>query len=65
MFYQYIGGGRYFHGLPARDLSIEEWNQIAQETQAMALAQGLYRLQQAPAPIQRSMTPQGDQAGEG
>ncbi len=43
MVYVYIGGGRWAHGVPARDLSQDEWDALPAELQAVAVEQGLYR----------------------
>lgn len=41
---RYIGGGDFLHGVPARDLTRAEWDAIDTDTQALALALGLYEL---------------------
>ena len=39
--YIYKGGG-YFAGVPARDMSAEEWAELPKEIQKAALKDGLY-----------------------
>lgn len=40
----YIGGG-YFIGLPARDLTEEEWEAIPKKEQRMILKSGIYGIE--------------------
>jgi len=42
-FYIYQGDG-YFVGLPARDLSVDEWKQFPKELTKAALKAGMYKL---------------------
>ena len=42
--YVYQGSG-YFVGLPARDLSVDEWKQFPKELTKAALKAGLYKLE--------------------
>jgi len=42
--YVYQGGG-YFVGVPARDMSAEEWAELPKEIQKAALKAGLYKLE--------------------
>ena len=44
--YIYKGGG-YFAGVPARDMSAEEWAKLPKEIQEAALKAGLYVLEKA------------------
>lgn len=39
---RYTGAGDYLPGVPARDLTAEEWAALGADTQALALALGLY-----------------------
>lgn len=48
MIYRYIGGGRWLHGVPARDLDAEEWDALAPALQAVAVERGLYRRAEGP-----------------
>lgn len=41
----YIGAGRWLNGIPARDMSADEWGAIDPELRAQALALGLYEVQ--------------------
>jgi hypothetical protein len=43
-FYIYQGDG-YFVGLPARDLSVDEWKQFPKELTKAALKAGMYKLE--------------------
>lgn len=38
----YIGQGDFIQGLPARDMSLEEWTSYPEDLLAAALAAGLY-----------------------
>ncbi len=42
--YIYQGSG-YFVGLPARDLSVDEWKQFPKELTNAALKAGMYKLE--------------------
>jgi len=42
--YIYQGSG-YFVGLPARDLSVDEWKQFPKELTRAALKAGIYKLE--------------------
>ena len=42
MTYRYIGNGAYLVGVPARDLTVDEWAALDDETRATALALKLY-----------------------
>lgn len=42
--YVYQGSG-YFVGLPARDLSVDEWKQFPKELTKAALKAGIYKLE--------------------
>ena len=42
--YVYLGQG-YFVGLPARDLSVDEWKQFPKELTKAALKAGMYKLE--------------------
>ena len=42
--YVYQGNG-YFVGLPARDLSVDEWKQFPKELTKAALKAGMYKLE--------------------
>ena len=42
--YVYQGSG-YFVGLPARDLSVDEWKQFPKELTKAALKAGMYKLE--------------------
>lgn len=44
--YVYKGGG-YFAGVPARDMSAEEWARLPKEIREAALKAGLYALEKA------------------
>ena len=41
--YVYLGQG-YFVGLPARDMSVDEWKQFPKELTKAALKAGIYKL---------------------
>ena len=43
-FYVYQGSG-YFVGLPARDLSVDEWKQFPKELTKAALKADIYKLE--------------------
>ncbi len=42
--YVYLGQG-YFVGLPARDMSVDEWKQFPKELTKAALKAGMYKLE--------------------
>ena len=39
---RYVGKGHYFQGVPARDLTDEEWDALPKRRQERLLASGLY-----------------------
>lgn len=39
---RYTGEGRYIQGIPARDLSPEEWQRLSEEQRESAVRLGLY-----------------------
>lgn len=41
-FVKYIGGGRFFNGVPARDLAFDEWMNLPEEIRAAGFEQGVY-----------------------
>ena len=43
----YIGKG-FIQGVPARDLSLDEWETLDKDTQKLALESGLYKLADKP-----------------
>lgn len=45
---KYIGDGAYFHGVPARDLTDEEFAALPEAQQQALLASGLYTQGSAP-----------------
>ncbi len=45
----YIGKGAYIEGVPARDLSADEWAEIPPELQDKAIAAGTHKLVRAEA----------------
>lgn len=40
----YTGNGDYMIGLPARDMSVEEWEAYPEELTNSAIEQGLYKI---------------------
>ena len=48
-FIKYIGNGDYVMGIPARNLTTEEWEAMPETTRQTLLAQKLYELTDAPA----------------
>lgn len=44
----YIGVDAYLYGVPARDMTADEWGAIAPELQQTAMALGLYQLVEKP-----------------
>lgn len=44
--FAYVGAGAFIHGVPARDLTGEEWDALDIETQRVALARSLYVLRE-------------------
>jgi hypothetical protein len=59
MTYTYIGGGDYIHGVPARDLTDDEYQQHRQtiEANAAAMGQALYIAADEPWPITDEIDP--------
>lgn len=51
MTYVYVGAGAWLHGVPARDLTTDEWESLDADLRATALARGLYEPVDADAPI--------------
>jgi hypothetical protein len=45
---RYIGAGRFLSGVPARDLSLDEWRGLSRDLRRAALARGLYKRGYAP-----------------
>lgn len=43
--YAYTGAGTFFQGIPARDLSVKEWDALPLSTRDALLQQGLYKEQ--------------------
>lgn len=41
---RYIGDGNFLTGIPARDLSLEEWGELSGVIQVALIGQGLYEL---------------------
>jgi len=41
---EYIGNGNYYQGVPARDLSDEEWAAVPRRVKKVVLGLGLYKL---------------------
>lgn len=41
---KYKGNGNYIQGVPARDLSMDEWNSLSKELQEAAMKSGLYEM---------------------
>lgn len=48
-FIKYIGNGDYVMGIPARNLTVEEWESLPEETRQALMAQKLYELSSEPA----------------
>lgn len=48
-FIKYIGNGDYVMGIPARNLTVEEWESLTEETRQALMAQKLYELSSEPA----------------
>lgn len=46
---KYVGAGDYILGIPARNLTNEEWSQLTPEQRAAAEASGLYEIEKRPA----------------
>lgn len=40
---EYIGDGAFEQGIPARNLTADEWAEISTETQKRLIASGVYR----------------------
>lgn len=49
---RYIGAGDYLPGVPARDLTADEWAALGADTQALALSLGLYIVATPPSAAQ-------------
>lgn len=45
---KYLGGG-FLHGIPARDLTDDEWQALTKEQRETAVASGLYQEPEIPA----------------
>jgi len=45
---RYLGGG-FLHGIPARDLTVDEWQALSDEQRETAVASGLYQEPEKPA----------------
>lgn len=41
---KYTGNGDYLVGIPARDMSLEEWQALSEEQRALGLKLNLYKL---------------------
>ncbi len=41
---KYVGNGAFFSGLPARDMTLEEWESYPEELRSAALSADLYLL---------------------
>lgn len=39
---RYIGGGTFYYGVPARDMTLAEWNGLPPDVRAAVVAAGLY-----------------------
>lgn len=39
---RYVGDGAFVQGVPVRDLTAQEWDDLPEELQAMALAAGIF-----------------------
>lgn len=50
MMARYVGGGAWLHGIPARDLTAEEWEALSQEQRDAATARGLYVVEETAEP---------------
>lgn len=48
--YKYVGGGEHYQGIPARDLSAEEFAALEKDQQATVKASKLYEAVKAAAP---------------
>lgn len=61
----YIGAGDYLTGVPARDMTREEWEELTAEQRETALRLDLYQLEpdDAPAPPP-SPEPEADQSNQ-
>ena len=42
----YFGAGEFIGGVPARDLTLEEWNALPSKLQSQCLATNVYRIVQ-------------------
>ena len=48
----YIGAGAYLHGVPARDITADEWAALPEELRKIALDLDLYQpVESKPAPV--------------
>lgn len=47
---RYLGGLEYLTGLPARDMTLAEWETYPEDLRAQALSLGLYEIQEAETP---------------
>ncbi len=54
---RYVGDGKFLHGVPARDMSMDEWNALDENLRVLALKLGLYQLP-------KGEKPKGDKEGE-
>ena len=43
--YKYIGGGEFHHGIPARDLTEDDWAALAEEQQQLVAHSPLYKIE--------------------
>lgn len=48
-FIKYIGNGDYVMGIPARNMTVEEWEALPETTRQALMAQKLYELSSEPA----------------
>lgn len=64
---RYVGEGKFLPGIPARDLSVDEWAALSDEVRGVCLSEGMYapvggeRLASFAAPIDAAL---GIRAGE-
>jgi len=40
----YVGAGRFILGVPARDLTAQEWDALPPETQELAMREKIYQI---------------------
>jgi len=52
---KYIGNGSYYQGIPARDLTEEEWNAIPRRRRKRLLEFGLYAEQIKRKPVKKEV----------